>query len=95
MYHVVLHEMFWNLKTWIREPFNREIGERSQGIMSDSPPGKFNLPPPIIDFEIIFLKMSITSLLTRKIRKFRLQMRNNRRKHKDQSWADADKRFNF
>ena len=87
--------MFWNLKTWIREPFNREIGERSQGIMSDSPPGKFNLPPPIIDFEIIFLKMSITSLLTRKIRKFRLQMRNNRRKHKDQSWADADKRFSF
>ena len=54
LYHVVLHEMFWNLKTWIREPFNREIGERSQGIMSDSPPGKFNLPPPIIDFEIIF-----------------------------------------
>jgi len=45
LYHVVLHEMFWNLKTWLREPFNREIGERSQGIMSDSPPGKFNLPP--------------------------------------------------
>lgn len=36
--HVVLDEMFWNLKTWIREPFNREIGERES--MSDSPPGK-------------------------------------------------------